>query len=46
MSDGKQIFRYKWDKFEDNFVFDFNTIRERFDVLPTKRHVIKAITSF
>ena len=34
-----------WDKFEDNFVFDFNEIRARFDVTPTKRNIIKAIAS-
>ena len=35
----------RWDKFEGNFIFDFNEIRERFDVGPTKRNVIKAIAS-
>ena len=25
----------KWDRFEDNFVFDFIEIREKFDVIPT-----------
>ena len=35
----------RWDKFEDNFIFDFNEIRERFDVIPTKRNAIKAIAS-
>ena len=34
-----------WDKFEDNFVFDFNEIRARFDVIPTKRNIIKATAS-
>ena len=40
-----KILGFKWDKFKDNFVFDFNEIRERFDVIPTRRYVIKAITS-
>ena len=40
-----KILALKWDKFEDNFVFDFNKIRERFDVIPTRRNVIKSITS-
>ena len=40
-----KILRFKWNKFKDNFVFDFNEIRERFDVIPTRRYVIKAITS-
>ena len=35
----------KWDKFEDNFVFGFSEIREKVDVIPTKRDVIKAIAS-
>ena len=30
---------------EGNFVFDFNAIRERFDVLPFTRNVIEAIAS-
>ena len=34
-----------WDKFEGNFVFDFNEIREGFDIIPTRRNVIKAIAS-
>ena len=40
-----KILGLKWDKFEDNFVFDFTEIREKFDVIPTKRNVIKAIAS-
>ena len=40
-----KILGLKWDKFEDNFVFDFTGIREKFDVIPTKRNVIKAIAS-
>ena len=40
-----KILGFKWDKFKDNFVFDFNEIRERFDVIPTRRYVIKAIIS-
>ena len=30
---------------EDNFIFDFNEIREKFDVIPTKRNVTKAVAS-
>ena len=33
------------EKFEDNFIFSFNEIREKFNVIPTKRNVIKAIAS-
>ena len=40
-----KILGLKWGKFEDNFVFDFTEIREKFDVIPTKRNVIKAIAS-
>ena len=40
-----KILLLKWDRFEDNFVFDFIEIREKFDVIPTKRNVIKAIAS-
>ena len=40
-----KILSLRWDKFEDNFIFDFNETRERFDVTPTKRNVIKAIAS-
>ena len=40
-----KILGLRWDKSEDNFIFDFNEIRERFDVIPTKRNVIKAIAS-
>ena len=39
---GNKILGLKWDTFEDNFILDFNEIRERFDVIPTKRKVIKA----
>ena len=42
---GNKILGLKWDIFEGNFVFDFNEIREKFDVILTKRNVIKAITS-
>ena len=35
----------RWDKFEDNFIFDFNEIRGGFDVILTKRNVIKEIVS-
>ena len=31
-----KILGMKRDKFEDNFIFDFNEIRERLDVIPTK----------
>ena len=41
----KKILGLKWDKFEDNFVFGFTAIREKSDVIPTKRNVIKAIAS-
>ena len=40
-----KILSLRWDKIEDNFIFNFNEIRERFDVTPTKRNVIKAIAS-
>ena len=40
-----KILGLRWDKFEDNFIFDFNEIRERFDVIPTKHNVIKEILS-
>ena len=40
-----KILGLKWDKFEDSFVFDFNEIREKFNVLLTKCHVVKAIAS-
>ena len=40
-----KILALKWDKFEDNFIFDFNKIRERFDVILTRRNVIKSIAS-
>ena len=40
-----KILGLKWDKCEDNFVFDFNEIREGFDIIPTRRNVIKAIAS-
>ena len=40
-----KILLLKWDRFEDNFVFDFIEIHEKFDVIPTKRNVIKAIAS-
>ena len=40
-----KIFGLKWDKFDDNFVFDFAEIREKFDFIPTKRNVIKAVAS-
>ena len=45
MSYKNKILGLQWDKFEDNFVFDFTEIREKFDVIPTKRNVIKAIAS-
>ena len=40
-----KILGLKWDKFEDSFAFDFTEIREKFDVLLTKCHVVKAIAS-
>ena len=40
-----KILGLRWDKLEYNFIFDFNEIRERFDVMPNKRNVIKAIAS-
>ena len=40
-----KILGLKWDKFEDNFIFDFKEIRERFDVVPTERNVIKTIAA-
>ena len=36
-----KILGLRWDKFEDNFIFDFNEIRERFDVIPTKQKLLK-----
>ena len=41
----KKFYDWNWDKFEDNFVFDFTKIREIFDAISTKRKVIKAIAS-
>ena len=40
-----KILGLQWDKLEDDFVFDFTEIPEKFDVIPTKRNVIKAIAS-
>ena len=40
-----EVLVLKWDKSEDNVIFDFTEIRERFDVIPTKSNVIKAIAS-
>ena len=40
-----KILGMKCDKFQYNFIFDFNEIRERYDVIPTKRNVIKPIAS-
>ena len=40
-----RILGLKWDKFEDNFVFDFTEIREKIDVIPTERNVNEAIAS-
>ena len=40
-----KILGLRWDKFEYNFIFDFNEICERFDVMPNRRNVIKAIAS-
>ena len=40
-----KILGLKWDKFEDNFAFDLTEVRQKFDVILTKRNVIKAIAS-
>ena len=40
-----KILGIKRDKFEDNFIFDFNEIRERHDVISTEHNLIKAIAS-
>ena len=36
-----KILGLRWDKFEDNFIFDFNEIHVRFDVIPTKQKFLK-----
>ena len=40
-----KILGLRWDRFENNFISDFNEVRERFDVIPTKPNVIKTIAS-
>ena len=40
-----KILGLKWDKFEDNFLFNLTEVCKKFDVIPTERNVIKAITS-
>ena len=40
-----KVLRLKWEKFEDNVIFYFNETRKRFEVMPTKSNVIKAIAS-
>ena len=40
-----KILGLRWDKFEDNFAFDLTEVRQKFDVILTKRNVIKAIAS-
>ena len=40
-----KILGLRLDKFEDKSISDFNEIRERFDVIPTKRNVTEVIAS-
>ena len=40
-----KVLGMKWDKFEYNIIFYFKEILERFDVIPTKYNVMKAMAS-